>query len=97
VHHLCNLDSDAGSQKSASLGPSWALNASPTTARAGSSISAEFLSLTITISIWSWSIKCGNRCLHNCSSLIYTPNPNQKPNGWILESPPAAAYKVDTT
>jgi hypothetical protein len=53
--------------------------------------------LTITISIWSWSIKCGNRCVHNCSSLMQTPNPNQKPNGWIQDSSPAAAYKVETT
>jgi hypothetical protein len=44
-----------------------------------------------------WCIKCGNRCVHNCSSLMHTPNPNQKPNGWIQDSPPAAAYKVDTT
>ncbi len=44
-----------------------------------------------------WSIKCGNRCVHNCSSLMHTPNPNQKPNGWIQDSSPAAAYKVDTT
>ncbi len=97
VHHLCDLDSEAGSQKSASLDPSWALYASPTAAPAGSSISAEFLSLTITISIWSWSNKWGNRRVHNCSSRMHTPNPNQKPNGWIQGSPPAAAYKVDTT
>jgi hypothetical protein len=44
-----------------------------------------------------WSIKCGNRCVHNRSSLMHAPNPNQKPNGWIQDSPPAAAYKVDTT
>jgi hypothetical protein len=53
--------------------------------------------LTMTISIWSSSIKCGHRCVHNCSSLMQTPNPNQKPNGWIQDSPLAAAYKVDTT
>jgi hypothetical protein len=43
------------------------------------------------------SIQCGNRSVHNRSSLMHTPNPNQKPNGWIQDSPPAAAYKVDTT
>jgi hypothetical protein len=44
-----------------------------------------------------WSIKCGNQCVHNCSSLMHTPNPNQKPNGCIQDSAPAAAYKVETT